>query len=111
MCPAGNTDAMQLLGGLLSVLPERVTKTMDAHREAITKKVRGRAFGCVFVGGCIQWAERRLGKIQHKMAICVWCWGVGVAGGETGSRGYMATRVGCSMRFLQQLVGWQASGI
>lgn len=36
---AGNTDALQLLGGLLSVLPERVSKTMEAHKDAITKKV------------------------------------------------------------------------
>jgi hypothetical protein len=38
MC-AGNTDAMQLLGGLLSVLPERVSKTMQAHKDVLLKRV------------------------------------------------------------------------
>jgi hypothetical protein len=32
---------MQLLGGLLSVLPERVSKTMQAHKEVLLKQVRG----------------------------------------------------------------------
>jgi hypothetical protein len=32
---------MQLLGGLLSVLPERVSKTMQAHKEVLLKRVRG----------------------------------------------------------------------
>lgn len=36
---AGNTDAMQLLGGLLSVLPERVSKTMQAHKDVLLKRV------------------------------------------------------------------------
>jgi hypothetical protein len=38
-CATGNTDAMQLLGGLLSVLPERVSKTMQAHKEVLLKRV------------------------------------------------------------------------
>lgn len=33
---------MQLLGGLLSVLPERVSKTMQAHKEVLLKRVSGR---------------------------------------------------------------------
>jgi hypothetical protein len=36
---AGNTDAMQLLGGLLSVLPERVSKTMQAYKDVLLKRV------------------------------------------------------------------------
>lgn len=39
MLCAGNTDAMQLLGGLLSVLPERVSKTMQAHKDVLLKRV------------------------------------------------------------------------
>lgn len=42
VCATGNTDAMQLLGGLLSVLPERVSKTMQAHKEVLLKRVSGR---------------------------------------------------------------------
>lgn len=41
VCP-GNTDAMQLLGGLLSVLPERVSKTMEAHKDVLLKRVSSR---------------------------------------------------------------------
>jgi hypothetical protein len=38
-CPAGNPDALWLLGGLLPVQPARVAKTLQAHREAAHRQV------------------------------------------------------------------------
>lgn len=35
----GNGDAMWLLGGLLPVLPDRVAKTLQGHREAAARQV------------------------------------------------------------------------
>lgn len=119
ICRAGNTDAMQLLGGLLSVLPERVTKTMDAHREAITKKVcEGESVGVCLWVVVDRWVECRIGKTtntkRHSVYVCVGGGsedggrGWGPVGGEAG--GYITTQVGCGRLSLQQLVGWQASG-
>ena len=67
----GNGDAMWLLGGLLPVLPERVAKTLQGHREAAEKQVRGLVRPTVYVT-CdrVSSGASAVSKTAVRVALC-----------------------------------------